>query len=108
MLPGLKEGWELAPQYFCTPLPCWKKHAKAFFDRNTQKKVSFFMSRRNACYQSEEIAPVQPPHSTDTDQNHLTLETSAGGGRHQTPGTADQGLHQLGDYQGRPFQGCTS
>ena len=58
MLPGLKEGWELAPQYFCTPLPCWKKHAKAFFDRNTQKKVSFFMSRRNACYQSEEIAPL--------------------------------------------------
>ena len=57
LLPGLKEGWELAPQYFCTPLPCWKKHARAFFDRNTQKKVSFFMSRRNAWYRTEEIAP---------------------------------------------------
>ena len=57
MLPGLKKGWELAPQNFCTPLPYWKKHAKAFFGRNTQKKVNFFMSRRNACYQTEEIAP---------------------------------------------------
>ena len=58
MLPGLKKGWELAPQNFCTPLPYWKKHAKAFFGRNTQKKVNFFMSRRNACYQTEEIAPL--------------------------------------------------
>ena len=58
MLPGLKKGWELAPQNFCTPLPYWKKHAKAFFGRNTQKKVNFFMSRRNACYQTEEIAPI--------------------------------------------------
>ena len=57
MLPGLKKGWELAPQNFCTPLPYWKKHAKDFFDLNTQKKVSFLMSRRNACYQTEEIAP---------------------------------------------------
>ena len=57
MLPGLKKGWELAPQYFCTPLPCCKRHAKAFFDINTQKKRSFYMSRRNACYHSEEIAP---------------------------------------------------
>ena len=61
MLPGLKKGWELAPQNFCTPLPYWKKHAKAFFGRNTQKKVNFFMSRRNACYQTEEIAPPLPP-----------------------------------------------
>ena len=58
MLPGLKKGWELALQYFCTPLPCWKKYLKTFFDRETQKKVSFFMSRRNACYQTEEIAPM--------------------------------------------------
>ena len=58
MLPGLKKGWELAQQYSCTLLPCWKKHAKAFIDRNTQKKVSFFMSRRNACNQTEEIVPV--------------------------------------------------
>ena len=57
MLPGFKKGWELAPQYFCTPLPCCKRHAKAFFDRNTQKKRRFSMSRRNACYHSEEIAP---------------------------------------------------
>ena len=57
MLPGLKKLWELAPQYFCTPVPCSKRHAKAFFDINTQKKIFFFMSRRNAWYQTEEIAP---------------------------------------------------
>ena len=27
-----KKRWELAQQYICTPLPCWKKHAKDFLD----------------------------------------------------------------------------
>ena len=57
MILGFKNWWELAPQHFCTPLPCRKTHAKAFFDRNTQKKMSFFMSRRDALYTFEEIAP---------------------------------------------------
>ena len=57
MILGFKKWWELAPHLFCTPLQCRKTHAKAFFDRNTQKKMSFFMSRRDALYTFEEIAP---------------------------------------------------
>ena len=30
MILGFKNWWELAPQHFCTPLPCRKTRAKAF------------------------------------------------------------------------------
>ena len=66
MILGFKKWRELAPHLFCTPLPCRKTHAKAFFDRNTQKKMIFFMSRRDALYTFEEITP-SPGHNLDND-----------------------------------------
>ena len=50
-------AWELAPYFFQTPLPSGKGHAKAFLNRNKNMKNNFCMSRTNARYRSDRIAP---------------------------------------------------
>ena len=51
-------AWEVAPYFFQTPLPSGKGHAKAFLNRNKNMKNNFCMSRTNARYRSDRIAPA--------------------------------------------------
>ena len=50
-------AWELAPYFFQNHLSIGKGHAKAFLNRNENMKKNFCMSRTNARYQSDQIAP---------------------------------------------------
>ena len=50
-------AWELAPYFFQNPLSSGKGHAKAFLNRNENMKNNFCMSRTNARYRSDRIAP---------------------------------------------------
>ena len=50
-------AWELAPYFFQNHLSIGKGHAKAFLNRNENMKKNFCMSRTNARYQSDRIAP---------------------------------------------------
>ena len=52
-----KKGWELAPYHFCLLLTHTNKHAKAFYNRNLNTKIHISMSRTDAWYKTEEIAP---------------------------------------------------
>ena len=53
-----KKGWELAPYHFCLLLTHTNKHAKAFYNRTLNKKIHISMSRTDAWYKTEEIAPL--------------------------------------------------
>ena len=54
-----KKRWELAPYNFCLLLTHTNKHAKAFYNRALNKKIHISMSRTDAWYKTEEIAPLR-------------------------------------------------
>ena len=53
----ITDAWELAPYFFQNPLSSGKGHAKAFLNKNENMKNNFCMSRTNARYRSDRIAP---------------------------------------------------
>ena len=64
-------AWELAPYFFQNHLSIGKGHAKAFLNRNENMKKNFCMSRTNARYQSDRIAPSEEVKS----QRKLNFQT---------------------------------
>ena len=65
-------AWELAPYFFQNHLSIGKGHAKAFLNRNENMKKNFCMSRTNARYQSDQIAPPHTLQRTKSSQaEHL-------------------------------------
>ena len=64
-------AWELAPYFFQNPLLSGKGHAKAFLNRNKNMKNNFCMSRTNARYRSDRIAPA--PFGENVELQHIGL-----------------------------------
>ena len=57
---------QLAPYHFCLLLTNTNKHAKAFYNRTLNKKNHISMSRTDAWYKTEEIAPPATIYSSKT------------------------------------------